>query len=73
MKNKKTTDDSAKLSKLVEQIATGPWKSVDVNKNDYETVLKMVSKKYWGAMTFFVFGSTAHIIRDRKAPMKLKS
>lgn len=62
-----------KAEKLAIKIATNKLrKGVSVPKEILHDVGSFIEKNYVGTVTWFAFGSTAHVLRDTKKPMPLR-
>ncbi len=62
----------ADIDTIIENIATGKRKRVTAHKSLLAQIIEKMEAKYHGTCTWFGFGETVHIIRDKKAPMELK-
>lgn len=62
-----------KAEKLAIKIATGKRRTgVCVPREILHEVGTFIEKNYIGTVTWFAFGSTAHVLRDKKKPMPLR-
>jgi len=59
--------------KIIEQGATGKRKRVTAHRSLLPEIIEKMEAKYKGTCTWFGFGQTVHIMRDKKAPLELKS
>jgi hypothetical protein len=60
------------IEKTIEAIATGKRKRVTANRDLLPEIIEKMEVKYNGTCTWFGFGQTVHITRDKKEPMELK-
>lgn len=60
------------IDKIIEKIATGKRKRVTAHRSLLPEIIEKMEAKYHGTCTWFGFGQTVHITRDKKEPMKLK-
>ncbi len=60
------------IEKIIEQIATGKRKRVTAHRSLPPEIIEKMEVKYHGTCTWFGFGETVHITRDKIKPMELK-
>lgn len=63
----------ADIDTIIEKIATGKRKRVTAHKDSLPEIIEKMEAKYHGTCTWFGFGQTVHIMRDKKEPMELKT
>ena len=61
-----------KAEKLAIKIATSKKRGISVPKEILHEIGTFIEKNYIGTVTWFAFGSTAHVYRDKKQPMPLR-
>lgn len=60
------------IDKIIEKIATGKRKRVTAHRDLLPQIIEKMEEKYHGTCTWFGFGQTVHIMRDKVKPMELK-
>lgn len=67
-----TNKDQRAIEKYADRIATGRRQRIALPRRLLQAVGERVEEKYWGTFTWFGFGGTAHVMRDKIEKMTPK-